>query len=36
MGAILDPALLNCPMHGMLISVAPLLPVGPNVSNKCL
>lgn len=36
MDAVLDPALLNSPVHGMVISVVPLLPVGSNVSNKCL
>lgn len=33
--AVLDPVILNYLVHGMLMSVAQLLPVGPNISNKC-
>lgn len=36
MDAVFDPVVQNCPVHGMLICVVQLLPVGPNVSNKCL
>lgn len=33
MDAVLGPAILSCSVHGMLMYVVQLLPVGPN-SNK--
>lgn len=36
MVAILDPAIVNCLVHGMPISVAQLLPVRLNVNNRYL
>lgn len=35
MDSVLDPAILNCSVHGMLMSVVLLLPIGPNITNKC-
>lgn len=34
MDAVLGPAILSCSVHGILMSVVQLLPVGPNISNK--